>query len=451
MDLSLLAGAAAASSWLSFVRLSGYQRLLLPVVLLYGSSLAFGLQGLSQLFVVAGSAMRGAGLALLVSELVKEVFSSERRSHSTRAGRAVVLSAAGLCSVLMAHLLLEGRGALPVSPWGPVFVFVAIVYWLRFGSEVARSVQGDLRFSRAMAGAALSLAAMVAAVRLGLLAGNTGKFELGEGGVGLANSSTNETAALALSPLLWTMRLLDSDDTSDVRLGYAAVLGSLAVILATGSRMSIAIAMVVVGAFVFRTGGRALRGRRLAIGIAFAVVAIAGAAVIRARTTAEVDAFATGDAVSAQFAVPGGERAILWVSYLAAFLESARESPSEYVWGVGPAGLADLYANSALPALGITLDRASFYPVHSDVIELLMTTGLIGGLLLIVLAYGVIRLPVRHGMGRYAFSAAFVLGAIATVDMVQYVPGVVAAVLAAFASALQLEQVVRVGDEVAEG
>lgn len=439
MDLSLVAGAVAAVSWLMWLRLSARQRTVLPVLLLYGSSMSFGLQGLSQAFAVGGSALRGAGLAVMALELAKLVTASRRSGKVPKlTDSRVLLGAMGLGALITAHIVMRGRGSLPVSPWGLVFVLLTIVYWLSIAEEVRSTTQRDQRVPVLFALLPCVLFVLVLGVRLGVLVGNTGKFSLGEGGVGLLNLSTNETAAMAIAPLLWSTRLIDCERSAVVRLGYLSIGASAAVVLSSGSRIGIAVAVVVLAAFLVRATAGGWRARRVGMALALGVLVTAGAVVVRARTSKEVESFASGNAVSAQFAVPGGERAILWASYLASFLDAAREEPMRYVWGVGPAGISEAYANSALPALGITIDRASFYPVHSDVLELAMTGGLIGILCAVLLVRGIVSLPTSSGMSRQALGALFAFGALSAVDMLQYVPGVVALIFAAYAETVEV-------------
>jgi len=412
-----------------------------PILLLYGSSLALGLQSLSQGFVIVGSAMRGAGLAVLIVGLMRGTSQPVNGAlGGVRGERLVGAGAAFTIVVVSAHMLLTGRGQLPVSPWGSVFTLVAVVYWIRNAESVRRVVAQDDLISITMALGSTLLALLIAAVRTGILVGNTSKYELGEGGVGLANLSTNETAAMAIAPLLWTMRLIESEVPAKSRLGYLAVFSSIAVVLSSGSRVAIAVTAVVLGAFILRGSAGRLRGGRIGVVVAFVGLLVFGATVVRSRTTSEVETFAAGNETSAQFAVPGGERAILWVAYLASFGDGARNRWGDYLVGVGPGGIADLYANSALPSLGITIERTSFYPVHSDLLELLLMTGALGAAGLVMLVVGLLKVPIVPEQRRVALCALFVAGSLGSFDMLQFIPGVVSVLVAAYAASVDTEE-----------
>ncbi len=450
MDLTLLAGAAAAALWLAFTRLTPAQLLWIPAGALFLSSLAFGLQGLSHGFVVLGSAMRGAGFAVIGVQSVRGLTSrAGRMLWADRGARTIVSASLVLAALLATHVTLGGTRGLAVSPWGITLGVLSVVYWLLHAAAVRSAVERSHGFGVFMACSTLAIGVAVLAVRTGIIAGNTGKFELGEGGVGLANLSTNETAAMALAPLLWTLRLSLAERVALARLGLAAVAASMLIVLASGSRISILVAVVMLGTFLLRNRGTGSGARRLTIAAAFAVTVIVGYAVVRSRTASEVDAFASGNQVNAQFALPGGERAVLWGSYLIAFAEVAASRPSALVIGVGPGGIADLYSLSALPALGITIDRASFYPVHSDLIELLLSAGGVGAVCLAIVLIGAWRLRRLPGAGPDAFRAAFLISALTTVDMLQYVPGVLSVALAAFVATLDLSRASEAASEAA--
>lgn len=439
MDLTAIMGAGAAASWLVWVRLTAAQRLFLPAMLLYGSSLGHALQGASEGFVLLGSAMRGAGLALMVVELLKAPFASRSSSaHHKILTRPLLIGTLGLLLVITAHNLIAGRGALPVSPWGLAFLMISVLYWLYTADAINKVTEGDVRFAVLMAWILILLAMLVLAVRVGILPGNTAKFQLAEGGVGLANLSTNETAALALAPLLWVLRLVEAKGSGAARLGYVSIFASLTVVLSSGSRIAIGIAGVILVGFLFRGGDAAFRGRKFTVAAILAVLLLLGTFVIRARTRSEVDAFAGGSAATTQYAVPGAERVIVWSSYITSFFDVAHDNPQFLIRGVGPAGIADVYATSALPILGVTIERASFYPVHSDLIELLMTTGVVGVLFLMLMARGLYAIPLSRGEHAHAFFAAFTFMALFSVDMLQYVPGVTSIVFASYVATIDV-------------
>lgn len=433
MDLTQFAGAAAMVSWTVWYRMSALQRLLLPMVLLYGSSLGYALQALSGVFSILAGAMRGAGFAFLALELVKRIANRGRAPSIVAGARSSALCATLLGVIVASHAVVGGTGGLPLSAWGQVFSLLAFAYWVVFASDVREIIEQNPWVVASVASLSVLVCSLLLGVRFGILAGNTAKAAMGGGGVGLLNLSTNETAALAVAPLLWSLRLLSNGRTSLERLGFFSALCSVIAVLLTGSRLGVLAVTVLIGSVALRRPSVRLSIRRVTAWVSLLAVFAAAAFVVRARTQHEVESFSAGSIESAQFAVPGGERAILWVSYLSSFAEIAELKPWYWVVGGGPAGLYSTYVQSPLPLIGITIDSALYYPVHSDFLELLMMTGLIGFSGIAGIMVGVRSIPVPIESRGHAARALFVVAAFLAVDMLQFDPGVLAVALAAFA------------------
>jgi len=159
-----------------------------------------------------------------------------------------------------------------------------------------------------------------------------------------------------------------------------------------------------------------------------------GVAVIKARSTAEATQFAASGQLGA-IAFPGGERALLWISYGSAFLDAVSRDPLLLLYGVGPIGVYRLYGTSLLPTLGIAEEGARFYPVHSDTLQTFLTLGVLGvacwgGILL-----GLLRTRMRPGRRAQGYAALVAFCGFSTVDMLQFSPILASLLFLAFADA----------------
>jgi hypothetical protein len=439
MDLNVVAAGVGVAIVLPWVRLPPSLRVTLPVLLLLGSVFSFGLTGVGHVFALIGSAFQGAGLAFLLVEVVKGRLRFNTSARWLRGHARLVVFGGGLLVALAAFRILtaDDSGDVPsaVNPWGLAFLAVTVLYWMDGSEEVQRWMGLKKAFPVLTAFASLVLLALMLLVTAGVVAGNTEKVALGAGGVGLANTSTNETGALAACLLLFNLRLLIGNRGPLVGLGMVALVGSLVVIVLTRSRIAIGVAflMVLMAALGWASGNAR---RRLIVLLPVLLMFIAaGVAIIKARSAAEAVQFSTSGQLGA-VAFPGGERALLWVSYGSAFLNAVSRDPWLLWYGVGPVGVYRLYGASPLPALGITAEGMSFYPVHSDVLQTFFTLGVLGvacwgGILL-----GLVRTHLRPDRRVQGYAALLAFCGFSTVDMLQYAPVLPSLLLLAFADAV---------------
>ena len=439
MDLNVLAAGAGVAIVLPWIRLPPSLRVTGPVLLLLGSVFAFALTGVAHGFALIGSGLQGAGLAVLLVEVVKGRIRFNTSAGWLRGHARLVVLGGGLLVTLAAVRILaaDDIGDLPsaVNPWGLAFLAVTVLYWMDGSEEVQRWLGLEKAFPVLTAFASLVLLALMLLVTAGVVEGNTGKVTLGAGGVGLANTSTNETGALAACLLLFNLRLLIGNRGPLVGLGVVALVGNLVVILLTRSRIAIGVAflMVLMAGLAWASGNA--RRRLIVLLPVLLMFVAAGVAIIKARSAAEVAQFSTSGELGA-VAFPGGERAVLWASYGSAFLNAMSRDPWALLYGVGPVGVYGLYGASPLPALGIAGEGVSFYPVHSDVLQTLFTLGLLGVACWASILLGLVRTRLRPDRKVQGYAALLAFCGFCTVDMLQFAPILSSLLFLAFADAV---------------
>ena len=438
MDTNVVAAGLGVAIVLPWIRLAPSMRVTVPVLLLLGSVFSFALTGVGHVFALIGSALRGAGLAILLVEVVKSRLRFNTCARWLRGHARLVVWGGGLLVALTAVRIFTATdgGDLPsaVNPWGLAFVAVTVLYWMDGTEEVQRWMGLDNALPVLTAFASLVLLALMILVTAGVVAGNTEKVALGAGGVGLANTSTNETGALAACLLLFNLRLLTRNRGPLVGLGVLALVANLVVILLTRSRIAIGVAFLIVLIAGLGWASGNARRRWIVLLPVLLMFITAGVAIIKARSVAEVVQFGASGQLSA-VAFPGGERAILWASYGSAFLNAVSRDPWLLLYGVGPPGLYRLYGASPLPTLGIAGEGMSFYPVHSDVLQTFFTLGVLGvacwgGILL-----GLLRTRLRPDRRAQGYAALLAFCGFFTVDMLQFIPILSSLLFLAFADA----------------
>src|SRR5947207_3681612 len=111
MDLNVVAAGVGVAIVIPWVRLSPSLRVMLPILLLLGSIFAFALTGVAHGFALIGSALQGAGLAVLLLEVVKGRFRFNTSVRWLRGNKRLVVLAGGvLVGVATVRILATSSG-----------------------------------------------------------------------------------------------------------------------------------------------------------------------------------------------------------------------------------------------------------------------------------------------------------------------------------------------------
>lgn len=410
-------------------------RVVAPVAALVAATFLRALAPLFPPAALLATGFRAAVVGLYLAGVCGDLLRADREPSRTL--RLASLGAAGLLLLVVLHNLL---GSTPpslshdrllmnvVNPWGMAVVALGVLYWVRTAGLLAERGSMPNGVAVTVIVASFLLAAMETLIVAGVIPGNTGKVALDLGGRGLANMSTNETGSFALGLLICNLRL-----ASDRRGGGAILAGiaNLSTILVTESRTALVGVAAVLLLHVLWGGAR---WRRLALSALPLVVAFGFAAyhVARARTLENLQGH--GGGMAQMLTRAGSGRILVWLSFLDVFAQSANRQPSRWMVGTGPKSLEPLYNQTPLEALGLAAEQAPFLPLHSDVVNVFITTGALGLVCWLAMVLGLLRIPFDDRYRATAYGAVFAFTFISAIDMLIYLPVGVALLMAAVAS-----------------
>jgi hypothetical protein len=394
----------------------------MPLVFLTVAAFFHALASTSDLFLLGELGLRALTFTLFAVEIVKSRVGFRASGRWLSVGGRGLLSIAGALMVWVAvRNVAGGTGQLGslydvVNPWGTVLILVAVLYWLDCVQLLASWKARAPAITALGLSASLALFAMMVLVYLGLLAGNTGKVAEGTGGLGLANTATNETGLLAICLLMLCLWIASPVSSPGRLLRVTATAADIMVVFMTRSRLSIAVAGVVLVLYFWSRLSARPHGRlTVAAGIAAALILFGtvGASIVRSRTAREVQLSR----------IAGGDRLVLWAGYGAAFASEAEARPTVWITGVSPVGLLGLYDLSELEKFDLQMpDGQPFYPVHSELLTSFLTGGVVGLLGWLLIWWQLLHFPYRRDRRAQAAGALMTLAAWFLADMVQYSP-----------------------------
>lgn len=374
----------------------------------------------------------GCMLSVIVRQLLLKVRVHDSFRRASNAAMIIILVLTFHNVVDLGRLLSSGNDLAiqSANPWGVVILLVVVIFTLNIQVALHSSaLYDDVR--KIILFFSLLFIVVDFLVVAGILPGNTQKITLGIGGKGLANISTNETGILGVSLLLWNLFFLFHEKKIYV-LHAVAGIGALAMIIFTRSRVALGLALVLLFFYLLFSALKT----RVKVAIFFPallfMLLIAGN-IIQERTESEGES----DPNNPLTELPGSGRPLIWFYYLDAFIYTADSNPFVWLTGVGVVRLTDLYDLTPLPTLGLTLEKVSFYPLHSDLIKIFFVSGIIGLVAWLLIFYNLLRAP-KHKDYRYLATAAIVVFIIFTsVDMLNYFPLVTMLLMLAVASSVE--------------
>jgi len=411
-------------------------RVATPLAGLVAAAFAVALAPVWAPLALLATGLRSAVIALMIAGVATDTLGrGVKPSSSYSAARwaaSLLLGLVVLHNVVAPGFMFSQSDRLlylTVNPWGVAIVALTVLYWIRTGPLLVGPRGTSPALSVILVGASLALLLLMFLVTGGIIPGNTGKAAMGTGGRGLANFSTNDTASFGLALLVASLRLLaDGRRVRNLLPPAVAGLAAIAVILLTQSRTALLGVGVLLVSLV--TWGEP-RWRRMAVAGSplLLVLALLAYRTVKARSEADIEGQAGTAAAFMTF--PGSGRAVVWASFLDAFAHRAEARPWEWAVGAGPASLPALYDDTPLAALGFVLDRVYFLPLHSDVLYVFLTTGMLGLALWLLMVAALIRSPPTGHLRAVAYGGIAVFALTSGVDMLVYHPETTALLLAA--------------------
>lgn len=375
-------------------------------------------------------------LALIVADLTRQ----RQALAADRSLGTLQLFVVPLLGILIVHNLLsvdslfdESQRAVisTANPWGLAILLILILFSRKHLAALSTGKVARKILFRIVFWTSVVLGIIDLLVVAGVIAGNSAKVFEGIGGVGIANFSTNETGIFGCALVLWNLRSL-LDRSTEKKAALVALAFNLFVIFLTKSRLALGTAMILI-AISFLLSKSTRRFKVLVLLPTVSIAAMIVGDLIAARTAAE---FTGGFSENPLANIPGSGRPAIWFFYVDALAYLANTNPNLWLFGVGTVGLTELYSLSPLEQIGLVTENIPFYPVHSDLIHILLASGGIGLILWFGILWRLARMRPKHS-DRFAAIGAFLIFALATSgDMLIYVPFVTLLVLYAFMSSL---------------
>lgn len=372
----------------------------------------------------------------MLSVMIRTFVTKTKREHPylRRAAIAAVIIIVILTIHNVAHLgrLLsaEKDSAIQVAnPWGIVILLTIIVFTLhtKFSLDDPQQYKNLRRIVLIISMLFIFIDLLVL---VGILTGNTQKVSEGIGGRGLANISTNETGILGVSLLLWNLVFLFHEKKMYFLHALAGA-GNFGMIVFAKSRVALGLALVLLVSYLFFSTLKAKVKVAIFLPALIFVLLVAGS-VIQERTLSEGE----GDPTNPLTELPGSGRPVIWFYYLDAFMYTAESNPLQWLTGVGVMGLVDLYELTPLESLRLTLEKVSFYPLHSEVVKVFLISGFVGFMAWLLIPYYLIRIPKQKKYRFQAVGAITVFSIFTSVDMLNYFPLATILLMLAVASAV---------------
>ncbi|MFZ4857094.1 MAG: O-antigen ligase family protein [Desulfuromonadaceae bacterium] len=337
--------------------------------------------------------------------------------------RQILIFAGGLMALICFHNLADfeyllnesNRETIGVlSPWGVFFTAAILLFTLCYSrNNQTFCIVNSSLFRVCILTSAIAFSVVLVLVALKLIPGNTDKVALGIGGVGFGNMSTNETSLLGCCLLLWVLQIQCVRGVSTISL--ACIPGPIIMVLLTQSRIGIGCVFIIVLFYLFYRSKYRLKELFISLFV-IVLLSVPAVNVFLARMSADKGVLTGTDGGG----IAGSGRALIWISYLDAFIEVASIRPLTWIVGVGPTGVVRLYDSTFLDFLGFEVAQGTYFPLHSDVVFTFLATGFLGLFLWLVLVTAAYIQIKRNGTNFCGVAAITVFVIFSLFDMLIY-------------------------------
>jgi hypothetical protein len=261
-----------------------------------------------------------------------------------------------------------------VNAFGIVITFILIFSGT---SNVIFKYMNAETFGKFIYIATFLLFVLIIGVKIGIIGGNTSKIGDGIGGIGLKGHSTNETALIAVCFSIYLFSFLNPENR---RIVLFSLLLNLIVIVLSESRVGLASFAFVTSIFVFRSARRNPL-KTIITSIVIGILSMPLLSVILEKLSKRINADTgvetnfTLFSDSLGFTLSG--RTIIWEAYIEQFSKLFEKDTLVLFIGSGFQELIHMYRQSFLSLIGFSINQ-DFFPLHSDVLLIFISTGILG-------------------------------------------------------------------------
>lgn len=336
-------------------------------------------------------------------------------------------------AIQTAHLLFDTTSSnsltikpdifIAVNPWGLVTSFILI---FSFNSRSYWNYTNSRKFIYLIIAGNTLLFILILAVQLKIIVGNTSKLQEDLGGVGLKNTSTNETALIALAYVAFLFYYLINVSKSNAIMIITIVINivfGIYVIVLSRSRLGLAALIVILtGYFIVklkRSPVLTLFITILVMILVSPVFLIIGDMIHKRVQNDSVEVGFSTYSDNLGFTLSG--RTLVWEAYISEFFVVLKKNPIGLFIGDGFGNLQLMYKRSFLSDISFVMEKVTYFPLHSDWVLTFITSGIIGLFIYIKhLVNIVIDLLKRPQFLVFVF--AWILISFSAVDMLSYSP-----------------------------
>ncbi|WP_259067294.1 O-antigen ligase family protein [Mucilaginibacter sp. X4EP1] len=267
---------------------------------------------------------------------------------------------------------------------------------------------------------------LILAVQLKIIIGNTSKLQEDLGGVGLKNTSTNETALLALTYLGFLFYYLINVSRSNLFMVIAIIINivfGIYVVVMSRSRLGLAgLIVILAGYFMVKLKRNPVLTLFLTVIVMILVsplFLIIGDMIHKRVQNDSVEVGFSTYSDNLGFTLSG--RTLVWEAYISEFFVVLKKNPIGLFIGDGFGNLQLMYKRSFLSDISFIMEKVTYFPLHSDWVLTFITSGIIGLFIyikhLVNIAIDVLKKPQF-----LVFVFAWILFSFSAVDMLSYSP-----------------------------
>lgn len=324
-------------------------------------------------------------ILFLILLILQSMFKNNKSIFSYK---IFVFSSIGFITIYLIHNLIDYEVLLSkywvsdiriVSPWS-VFIFIAFWGIIIVKEEIELQVL-NYHWRTFLLILSLSFITLFILTFLLLIEGNVDKSFLGTGGIGLNNYSTNETGFFSFV-LGFSWFLLFRKECGFKKIFPAIFIAIFFIItILTKSRISsLAFFIVVLGNIFLKQNNLRLR---VFIFLSSLIPLYFGFDQLLERF--QTDYRTSYNYLLPEIPITGSGRTIIWFYFIRYFFSSDFIT---ILFGTGDVGLIRIYDSTPLKNLGIySASTHSFLPLHSEIFDILISSGFLGIILLCILIY----------------------------------------------------------------
>lgn len=305
-----------------------------------------------------------------------------------------------------------------INPWGHLMVFL-FVFCHNSKSYIHYLDTKVFRSFMLCSGFVFFIIIMM--IKLDLLEGNTEKVGTGQGGLALKNLSTNETALLAICHIIYFLYYIKQARTNKI-LFFIAIALNAYILLLSESRVGIISFVIALGIYfygVIKKGKATYKLTAIVACLAILPLLNLFVSVISSRNQNDESDDIRYSTWANTLGTSFSGRIIVWQAYEMEYMNEAKYDPVELFIGAPFYELSRFFTQSYLPLTHMKIRNVKFFPLHSDLLFLCITSGILGSLLWLA-NYLIAFKRVFKNQSFLTFSCFIVFTAFFCMDMFNY-------------------------------